>query len=65
MKPESKAANSGLQQGDVIVGIGSANITTPKEAVLKIRKAQTTHKKSVPVLIMRNGSTMYLALQIA
>jgi serine protease Do len=64
VKPESKAANSGLQQGDVIVGIGSANVTTPKEAVSKIREAQTTHKKSVPVLIMRNGSTMYLALQI-
>ena len=44
--------------------VGTANVTTPKEAVSKIREAQTTHKKSVPVLIMRNGSTMYLALQI-
>jgi hypothetical protein len=50
---------------DVVVGIGSANVTTPKEAVSKIREAQAMHKKSVPVLIMRNGSTMYLALQIA
>jgi serine protease Do len=65
VKPGSKAADSGVQQGDVIVGIGSASVTTPKEAVSKIHEAQATHKKSVPVLVMRNGSTMYLVLQIA
>jgi serine protease Do len=65
VKPGSKAADSGLQQGDVIVGIGNASITTPTEAVSKIHEAQATHEKSVPVLVMRSGSPMYLALQIA
>ena len=65
VKPGSKAADSGLQQGDVILGFGSDKVGTPKEAVSKIREAQATHKKSVPVLVMRDGTTMYLALQIA
>jgi len=65
VKPGSKAAESGLQQGDVILGFGSDTVATPKEAVSKIREAQATHKKSLPVLVMRDGNTMYLALQIA
>ena len=65
VKPGSKAADSGLQQGDVILGFGADKVATPKEAVSKIREAQATHKKSLPVLVMRDGSTMYLALQIA
>ena len=65
VKPGSKAADSGLQQGDVILGFGSDKVGTPKEAVSKIREAQATHKKSLPVLVMRDGTTMYLALQIA
>jgi len=65
VKPGSKAADSGLQQGDIILGFGSDKVATPKEAVSKIREAQATHKKSLPVLVMRDGTTMYLALQIA
>ena len=65
VKPGSKAAESGLQQGDIILGFGSDKVATPKEAVSKIREAQATHKKSLPVLVMRDGTTMYLALQIA
>jgi serine protease Do len=65
VKPGSKAADSGLQQGDIILGFGSDKVATPKEAVSKIREAQATHKKSLPVLVMRDGNTMYLALQIA
>ena len=38
VKPGSKAADSGLQQGDVILGFGSDKVGTPKEAVSKIRR---------------------------
>jgi serine protease Do len=65
VKPGSKAADSGLQQGDIILGFGGDKVATPKEAVSKIREAQATHKKSLPILVMRDGTTMYLALQIA
>jgi len=65
VKPGSKAEESGLQQGDIILGFGSDKVGTPKEAVSKIREAQAAHKKVMPVLVMRDGTTMYLALQIA
>ncbi len=61
----SPADESGLQQGDVIVRIGDSAITTPKEAANKIREAEQAKKEAVPLLVTRNGTTYYIALQLA
>jgi len=63
--PDSHAAESGLQPGDVIVKIGNELVTTPSEAASRIHDAQRGKKDAVPLLVMRNGSTYYLALQLA
>jgi serine protease Do len=63
--PESRAAESGLQPGDVIVKIGNEPVTTPSEAASHIHAAERAKKDAVPLLVMRNGATYYLALQLA
>jgi serine protease Do len=62
--PDSQAAESGLQPGDVIVKIGNEPVTTPSEAASRIHGAERSKEAAVPLLVMRNGSTYYLALQL-
>jgi serine protease Do len=63
--PDSRAADSGLQPGDVIVKVGGEAVTTPSEAASRIHAAERDKKAAVPLLVMRDGSTYYLALQLA
>jgi len=62
--PGSRAAESGVRSGDVIVRVGSEAVTTPAEAASRIREAEGQKKEAVPLLVMRNGTTYYLALQL-
>ncbi len=63
--PGSRAADSGVQSGDVIVRIGNQAVTSPAEAASQLHKAEHEKKEAVPLLVMRNGTTYYLALQLA
>ena len=62
--PNSHAAESGVQAGDVIVRVGSDTVKTPAEAAAKIHAAQKAKKDAVPLLVSRDGTTYYLALQL-
>ena len=62
--PNSHAAESGVQEGDVIVRVGSDAVKTPAEAAAKIHAAQKAKKDAVPLLVSRDGTTYYLALQL-
>jgi serine protease Do len=62
--PGSRAAESGVQPGDVIVRVGSDAVTSPAEAAAKIHAAEHDKKDAVPLLVMRDGATYYLALQL-
>ncbi len=62
--PGSKADESGVQSGDVIVRVGNQVVTSPAEASAKIRAAEQDKKQAVPLLVMRDGTTYYLALQL-
>ena len=63
--PGSRAEESGVQAGDVIVRVGNDAVTTPAEASAKIQAAELDKKEAVPLLVMRDGTTYYLALQLA
>jgi hypothetical protein len=39
-------------------------VTSPAEASAKIHAAETDNKQAVPLLVMRDGTTYYLALQL-
>lgn len=62
--PGSKADESGVQSGDVIVRVGNQVVTSPAEVSAKIHTAQQDKKEAVPLLVMRDGATYYLALQL-
>jgi serine protease Do len=62
--PGSQADQSGVQSGDVIVRIGNETVTSPSEVSAKIHAAEHDKREAVPLLVMRDGSTYYLALQL-
>jgi serine protease Do len=63
--PNSRADESGIHAGDVIVRVGNAAVTTPNQAASRISEAQKAKKEAVPLLVMRDGTTYYLALELA
>ena len=62
---DSPAAKSGVQAGDVIVRVGNDKVTTPSQAAEDIATAQQAKKEAIPLLVMREGTTYYLGLQLA
>ncbi|MGH6888558.1 MAG: DegQ family serine endoprotease [Rhizomicrobium sp.] len=62
--PGSPADQSGLQAGDVILGIGGQPVTSPDEAASRIHVAENGNRPALPLLVMRNGTTAYVALNL-
>ncbi len=62
--PGSAADQSGLQPGDVILGVGGRPVDLPDEAVSRIRAAESSNRPALPLLVMRDGTTSYLALEL-
>jgi serine protease Do len=60
VNPSSRAADAGLQSGDVIQQVNHHSVTSVKEYT----QAVSASKKDEPVLLLvdRNGSTMFLAV---
>ena len=60
VSPDSRAADAGLQSGDVIQEVNHQPVKTVKD----FAQAVTASKKDAPVLLLvdRNGSTMFLAV---
>jgi hypothetical protein len=53
-----------VRRGDVIVRIGNEAATRPSQASDAIRAAERQKKEDIPLLVMRDGTTYYLALQL-
>jgi serine protease Do len=62
--PGSRADDSGLQSGDVILSIGGRPVSSPDDAVARIHAAQREKKAALPLLVLRDGTTAFLALQL-
>jgi serine protease Do len=64
VKPDSPAAEAGIRQGDVIVGVGSATVASPSDAASAIRSA--VHKDhAVALRILRDGQTAFVAIDMS
>ncbi len=61
VRPGSPADQAGLQQGDVIVGVGEKPVTSPSEAVSAIRSA-TEGGKAAALRIVRDGTAAFVAV---
>ena len=64
VRPGSPAEQAGLQQGDVVVGVGDKSVSTPSEAVSAIRQA-TSGGKAAALRIMRDGQAAFVAVSPA
>jgi serine protease Do len=63
VEPGSPADNAGLQQGDVIVGVGSESVTSPQQAVKAIHDAvRSSH--AVALRVVRDGHTEFVAIDM-
>jgi len=60
----SRADESGVQAGDVIERVGGNAVSTPAQVADAIRTAEQQKKQAVALLVMRNGSSAYLGLQL-
>jgi serine protease Do len=58
----SPADQAGLQQGDVIVGVGSKPVSNPGEAAHAITEAIGGSSHAVALRIIRNGQPVYVAI---
>ena len=62
VEPGSPADQAGLQQGDVIVGVGDKQVSSPSEAVEAIRGAVKDH--AVALRIIRNGEPVFVGVNL-
>jgi serine protease Do len=63
VEPGSPAEAAGLQQGDVIVGVGTESVGSPQQAVNAIHAAARAGH-AVAVRILRDGHTEFVAIDM-
>ena len=62
VEPGSPADQAGLQAGDVIVGVGDKQVTSPSDAANAIRGASKDH--AVALRIIRNGEPVFVGVNL-
>jgi serine protease Do len=63
VQPGSPAEQAGIQEGDVIVGVGSQAVDGPEQASRAIRQSETKDN-AVALRIMRDGRTAFVAINL-
>jgi serine protease Do len=61
---DSIAARKGLRPGDVIVEVGQEEVSAPGDVSRKVKKAKEDGRKSVLMLVDRQGDLRFVALRI-
>ncbi len=62
VQPNSAAAAAGIQQGDLIVGVGSKSVSTARDAAAAIRSA-AQNGQDLALRIVRNGQAAFVAVR--
>jgi serine protease Do len=62
VRPGSPADQAGLQQGDVIVSVGSHKVANPAQATRAMHEAVNGSGHAVALRIMRNGQPAFVAI---
>jgi serine protease Do len=62
--PGSPADQSGLQSGDVILGVGGRTVNSPEDASSRIHAAEDSNRTALPLLVMRDGTAAYIPLEL-
>ncbi len=62
--PGSPAAKKGIRPGDVIKMVGNSEVEKPDQVVREVKKAVDDERKSVLLLVERDGSDRFVAVSI-
>jgi len=63
--PNGAAADSGLQQGDIIVSVGDAKVATPADVEKQVAEARKSGLKAVLLRVQSGSETHYVGLSFA
>ncbi|MDE1986990.1 MAG: Do family serine endopeptidase [Alphaproteobacteria bacterium] len=63
--PDSKADQSGVQAGDIILRVAGNKVANPAQAAHDIHAAENAKKPAVLIQILRDGVKSYLGLKLA
>jgi serine protease Do len=63
--PNGQAASRGLQSGDVIVAVGDAMVSSPRDVEQKIAEAKAAGQKAVLLRVKSGDRTGFVALSFA
>jgi serine protease Do len=62
VKPNSAADQAGIQAGDLLVGVGATNVTSPDAAVAAIETAKKSGAPAVALRIIRQGQALFVGI---
>lgn len=62
--PNSPADEAGLRSGDIIVGVGSASVSGPEQAVKAIHQAEANKAKAIALRVMRGNQAIFVAVPL-
>jgi serine protease Do len=64
VKPNSAADQAGVQAGDLLVGVGPANVSGPDDAVSAINAAKKSGSSAVALRIIRQGQALFVGVAL-
>ncbi|OJW49173.1 MAG: hypothetical protein BGO67_11220 [Alphaproteobacteria bacterium 41-28] len=64
VEPESPTAEKGIRKGDIIMEISQQEVKTPQDVVNIIKNAEKENRKSVLLLLKREGEPRFVSLKI-
>ncbi|MFQ5955302.1 MAG: DegQ family serine endoprotease [Kiloniellales bacterium] len=64
IRQDSAAARKGLRPGDLIVEVGQEEVSAPGDVAQKVAKAKEDGRKSVLLLVDRQGDLRFVALRV-
>lgn len=62
VKPDSAADQAGIQPGDLLVGVGPTDVTSPDQAVSAINSAKKSGSPAVALRIIRQGQALFVGI---
>lgn len=64
VKPNSPADQAGLQPGDLLVGIGATDVSSPDQAIAAVKAARRSGADVVALRIVRQGQALFVGLPL-
>ena len=64
VKPDSAASEKGMRAGDIIVEVAQEEVKSPAQITAKIDEAKNAGRKSVLLLVDRQGDLRFVALKL-